>query len=355
MNLLAVVPCSVFLGLATDDLMRRTLGALVYMTFGYIEIHLLSTVALLIPASNAAQLIISVLLLRSKQINILQMSLIGSVVSNMLLMLGLAFVLGGYNRFHQQFNLALVQAVASQLLLAIASLIIPTAYAVPLQAPNNHVLLLSCVAACLLVVLYGAFLLFQTKTHRVMFMQASLKVAKRRFQVEEGEVLQAFARIGAGIAATSGGEINQENLTIYRQLEDLEPQFSVPVTIGTLVLFTALISFHTEFVSNSVSGFLQNAGISQSFTTLTLLPILSNDPITCVAAYKDRMDLSIAYTLGKCVQIVLFVTPFCVILGRMIGVPMSMHFGWFEIGALFFVDSDGQFGHFGRQIKLVRI
>ena len=129
---------------------------------------------------------------------------------------------------------------------------------------------------------------------------------------------------------------------MYQKYEDEdeeemdEPQLPFLTAVGTSILFTTFLTFNTLFATDSINGLLEHVGISETFLGLVILPILSNDPTTLIVAVKDKMDLTLALTLWKCVQIALLVIPFIVILGWIMDVDdMTLNFGSFEIVVLF--------------------
>lgn len=141
------------LSFATEELalyIGETLGGLLNATFG-----------------NAVELIVSIIALIQGKILIVQTSLIGSMLSNLLLVLGMCFFFGGINRVEQYFNVTVAQTAASLLALAIGSLIIPTAFAIFSEGPNGDrgVAPTSRGTAVLLLVVYACYLIFQLRTH----------------------------------------------------------------------------------------------------------------------------------------------------------------------------------------------
>ncbi|KAI7300346.1 calcium/proton exchanger, partial [Hortaea werneckii] len=118
-----------------------------------------------------------------------------------------------------------------------------------------------------------------------------------------------------------------------------EPQILGPVPAGIcLVIVTVLVAVCAEYLVDSIDSIVQTSGISKTFIGLILLPIVGNaaEHVTaCVVAYKDKMDLAIGVAIGSSMQIALFVTPFLVILGWIIGKEMTLHFQGFETVVFF--------------------
>ncbi|KAL6710400.1 hypothetical protein ACN47E_009346 [Coniothyrium glycines] len=338
-NFIAIIPLAAMLSNATEELAIRvgeTLGGLLNATFG-----------------NAVELIVSVQALIKNEITIVKTSLIGSMLSNLLLVLGMSFFLGGINRLEQYFNVTVAQTAASLLALSIASLIIPTVFhnmiaedkVVEGDAKKNQEL--SRGTAVILLAVYACYLGFQLKTHSAMYNAPSQKVPKRKSgKKEEGEASRGIAAIGAGTAAASGGGVNAEalykNPDQYAEEEEDEfetPSLSVIGALITLAFSTTLVAFCSEFMVSSIDGLTATGAVSTTFVGLILLPIVGNaaEHATAVTvAIKDKMDLSIGVAVGSSMQIALLVFPLIVILGWILGKDcMTLYFDTFQIAILF--------------------
>ncbi|KAF2489821.1 hypothetical protein BU16DRAFT_165087 [Lophium mytilinum] len=326
-NFLAILPSGAILSYAIDELVLRvgdTFGGLLSMTF-----------------SNAVQLITSILLLKSRQILILQSSLLGSILSNLLLMTGLGFFFGGINRLEQYFNPRVAQTISMLLLLAVLSLLIPTASHLMTSTTPAGIRAQSRGTSVIILISYGLWLLFQLKTNRSMFNEPSKAAPKAK--VSPGKVdrdaaaLREIAHVGARTAAMAGGSVCQTQLVVEGDDEDPEiPTLSLTGGIATLVTCVVLIAFNTQFATDSLQGLLQHAGVSHNFVGLVILPILSNDPSSIRMAVRDKMDISIALTLERCMQTSLMVLPLVVLLAWCMGIDdMSIEFDGFSVAALF--------------------
>lgn len=339
-NFIAIIPLAAMLSNATEELAIRvgeTLGGLLNATFG-----------------NAVELIVSVQALIKNEITIVKTSLIGSMLSNLLLVLGMSFFLGGINRLEQFFNVTVAQTAASLLALSIASLIIPTVFHNMIAEDNvtagdaqkNQEL--SRGTAVILLVVYGCYLGFQLKTHVNMYNAPSQKVPKRKSgKKEEGDASRGIVMMGAGTAAASGGGVNQEipykNPEEYVDDDDEEdfetPSLSVIGALVTLAISTTLVAFCSEFMVSSIDGLTATGHISTTFVGLILLPIVGNaaEHATAVTvAIKDKMDLAIGVAVGSSMQIALLVFPLIVILGWILGKDcMTLYFDTFQIAILF--------------------
>jgi len=342
-NFIAIIPLAAMLSNATEELAIRvgeTLGGLLNATFG-----------------NAVELIVSVQALIKNEITIVKTSLIGSMLSNLLLVLGMSFFLGGINRMEQFFNVTVAQTAASLLALCIASLIIPTVFHNTIaeddsvahngaqDAVRNQEL--SHGTAVILFLVYCCYLGFQLKTHATMYNEPSQKVPKRKSgKKEEGDASRGIAAIGAGTAAASGGGVNMKALLKNADGSDQDdeeefetPSLSVAGALVTLAISTTLVAFCSEFMVSSIDGLTATGGVSTTFVGLILLPIVGNaaEHATAVTvAIKDKMDLAIGVAVGSSMQIALLVFPLIVILGWILGKDcMTLYFDTFQIATLF--------------------
>jgi Ca2+:H+ antiporter len=337
-NFFAIIPLAAMLSTATEELALRvgeTMGGLLNATFG-----------------NAVELIVSVQALIANEITIVKTSLIGSMLSNLLLVMGMSFFLGGVNRSEQYFNVTVAQTAASLLALCIASLIIPTVFhnTIAEDDDNDGDALrnaeLSHGTAVILLIVYGCYLFFQLKTHAVMYNEPSQKVPKRKSaKVEDGAAMRGIATIGAGTAAASGGNVNLKSLLKHPNEEEEEeddfeaPSLSIIGALVTLAISTTLVAFCCEFMVSSIHGLTSTGKISTVFVGLILLPIVGNaaEHATAVTvAMKDKMDLSIGVAVGSSMQIALLVFPFIILLGWIMGKEcMNLYFDTFQIATLF--------------------
>lgn len=252
--------------------------------------------------------------LKGGQLRIVQSSMLGSILSNILLVLGCCFIAGGLRYDHQNFNPTMASTMSSLMAVSTASLILPaTLYAVMEQSNEENtstkqkILMLSHGTAIILLVLYVLYLLFQLKTHTKLF-------------DPENE--------------NQAGEENDDDTQ--------EGQTLNPVAAAVaLVIITILVAVCAEYLVGSIDSIVQTAGISKTFIGLILLPIVGNaaEHVTAVVvAWKNKMDLAIGVAIGSSMQIALLVTPFLVILGWIIGeekTQLTLHFETFETVVFF--------------------
>ncbi|EQL31519.1 hypothetical protein RJZ56_002933 [Blastomyces dermatitidis] len=323
-NFIAIIPLAAMLSYATEEIALRTgetVGGLLNATFG-----------------NAVELIVSLLALFKREIVIVQTSLIGSILSNLLLVLGMAFFLGGINRLEQNFNVTVAQTASSLLTLAVGSLIIPTAFHAWSNAGEAGIAPLSRGTSVILLVVYACYLFFQLKSHMEMYNKPSEKVEKRRGRVGTGDATIGIAQIGAGISATMFGD-NAQRVSMVIPDDKEEPQLTIWVALFTLAASTALVALCAEAMVGSIDAITTRGHISETFVGLILIPIVGNaaEHATAITvAIKDKMDLSIGVAVGSSMQIALLVVPLIVVIGWIAGIDeMTLYFDGFQIAVLF--------------------
>ena len=292
-SLIAIMPLAFLMGRATEEIALRTtesLGGLLNATFG-----------------NAAELIIALLLIleasrvadpetQSFFIQLVQASLIGSILGNLLLVMGLAFVWGGIHHSEQKYSETQVSSNGSLLLLSMIVLVIPTVFhsSVGGEGGDSRLLDLSHIAAAILLLVYGLFLLFQFRTHVHLF-------------------------------ATDGSHHE-------------EPEMTQRDSIILLVVATVLVSWMAEILVHSVEYAAEDFGLPHLFIGVILLPLFGNaaEHFTAVTvAGKDKMDLSFAISMGSSTQIAVFIAPLMVIIAWALGVPLTFEFGTLETVSAF--------------------
>ncbi|CAK7228138.1 hypothetical protein SBRCBS47491_006802 [Sporothrix bragantina] len=334
-NFIAIIPLAAMLSSATEEIALRTgetLGGLLNATFG-----------------NAVELIVAIMALIKNEVVIVQTSLIGSILSNLLLVMGMCFFFGGLRRQEQFFNTTVAQTAASLLAMAVAGVIVPTVFDAASITSTKDVAMLSRGTAIILLVVYAAYLFFQLKTHQAVFSEESKKVPAKPFKhsVQKGAVKSAMIRSGnvakmAGIHE-SNEERQRQNELIENGPEDEdegeEPQLHFFVALGVLAGSTVVIAFCAEFLVDSIDYVTTKGHISKEFLGLILLPIVGNaaEHATAVTvAVKDKMDLAIGVAVGSSMQVALFLIPLLVVIGWGMGLDdMSLSFDIFQVAVLF--------------------
>jgi calcium/proton exchanger len=234
--------------------------------------------------------------------------MLGSILSNILLVLGCCFLVGGIRHREQSFNTTVASTMSSLMAVASASLIIPaTLYAAlsqSKQSAQDNILILSHGTSIILLIIYVMYLYFQLRSHADLFEESN--------DAENAE----------------GGEGEEEEERL------LNP---VAATVA-LIVVTILVAICADYLVGSIDSIVEKTGMSKTFIGLVLIPIVGNaaEHVTAVVvAYKDKMDLAIGVAIGSSLQIALFVTPFLVILGWIMGIEMTLHFQTFETVAFF--------------------
>lgn len=316
LNFLAIVPLASVLSDATEELAEHvghTLGGLLNATFG-----------------NATELIISIFALKRGEIRIVQASMLGSILSNMLLVLGMCFFFGGLGRDEQTFNNTAASTMASLMAVASASLIIPAALyqtIAPTKEPNfDSILQLSRATAIVILILYIMYIYFQFFSHHKLF-------------TEDG----GAAVLTGGAQATQGQPTNGRSTTTTATTTPSGAPHDTVLTRNqaalVLLLATVVVSVCADYLVNTIDNIVDAVGLSKTFIGLILIPIVGNaaEHVTSVVvAMEDKMNLAVNIALGSGLQIALLVTPLLVILGWIIGQPMSLYFQTFET-VVFFV------------------
>ncbi len=274
----------------------------------------------LLGANNAK---VSVVALLDDEIRIVQSSMLGSILSNILLVLGCCFLAGGIKEKEQMFNRTVASTMSSLMAVSSASLIIPATLYAAMEAPRknssalfedgkgsrktkDNILVLSHGTAIILLILYVLYLIFQLKTHTFLF-------DDNQADDQEGE---------------PQGRHDEE-----------EPPILSPSAAGVaLVVITLLVAICAEYLVGSIGAIVETTHISKTFIGLILLPIVGNaaEHVTAVVvAYKNKMNLAIGVAIGSSMQIALLVTPALVILGWILGKEMTLHFMTFETVVFF--------------------
>jgi Ca2+:H+ antiporter len=275
------------------------------------------------------ELIVSIIALTKGDVLIVKTSLIGSILSNLLLVTGMCFFLGGFERPEQFFNETAAGTAASLLAAAVSCFIIPTAFNLAASTDKSSIPPISRGMAIILLVVYGCYLLFQLKTHANAYNQESRKVRRQPW-------CRLFTKFNEDHAPASISDIERQPV-INNDLH--EPELHICVAIIILVASTAVVGLCSEFMVGSIESFTATTNVSAKFIGLILLPIVGNavEHMTAVkVACKDRMDLAISVAVGSSMQIALLVIPFVTVVGWAMGNDdMTLSFDIFQIVILF--------------------
>ncbi|KAG8731841.1 hypothetical protein FRC11_002022 [Ceratobasidium sp. 423] len=344
-NFLAIVPLAKLLGFATEELALRvgqTIGGLLNATFG-----------------NAVELIVAIVALTKCELRVVQSSLIGSILSNLLLVLGMCFFAGGTRYSEQGFMASAAQLNSSLLAISVIAVLLPAAFhfATNQQADPDEgmdILRMSHGVAIVLLLIYAGYLFFQLWSHAHMYDEgehAGFAEASTAYP-KGGRTLKGIA-MSAIRLKKADEEQPGESAEPKKEEEELEePKLNVFSALALLVVVTVLVAFTAEYLVDSIDGLTNTGSISKEFVGLILLPIVGNaaEHVTAVTvSVKDKLDLSIGVAVGSSIQIALFVIPLLVVIAWGMGKPLTMLNDPFESVALFlsvlvvnYVVSDGK-------------
>jgi Ca2+:H+ antiporter len=310
---LALIPIASLIVQATEQIAVRTgdaVGGLLNATFG-----------------NAPELIIGLVALKAGYLDMVRASLIGAILANLLLALGISFLLGGIRYHDQRFNPMAARMYSTMMLLAAVSMGVPSAFS-RYFAPEGVVRqeqLLNIGIAIMLLIAYCLYLWFSLKTHPGMF--SSVEGATESHH--EGK------------------------------------QWSTSRAVGSLIAASVLAAWMSEILVGAAEGTGKSLGMSATFIGIVLLAIVggaAESGSAIAMARKDKMDLTVGIALGSSIQIALFVAPMLVLGSYFIAPqPLDLAFRRSEVGSLFLgvilgtiVCGDGQSNWF-KGIQLITV
>jgi Ca2+:H+ antiporter len=294
---IGLIPLAGLLGEATEELAIHTgpkIGGLLNATLG-----------------NAAELIITIVALSAGKVELVKASITGSILGNLLLILGFSLLLGGLKHGVQRFDRGLTGMSGTMMLLAVIGLMIPTLMELVQEIQIGQVDVfntsvrdpaldsLSLGVAGILILLYILSLVFT-------------------FQTPEREQ-------HSGVDDHSAEE------------EQHKAKWSISLSIGVLAVSTIAIVFLSEFLVGAVEPVVESLGVSELFLGIILIPLVGNVAEHIVGvqvALKNKMDLSLTISLGSSMQIALFVAPLLVFVSLLFGPEMTLFFSLMEVAAL---------------------
>ncbi|MBA2505690.1 MAG: calcium/proton exchanger [Thermoleophilaceae bacterium] len=290
---LGVIPTAALMGKATEEIAAQTgpgIGGFLNVTFG-----------------NAPELIIAFFALREGLQEVVKASIAGSIIGNILLVLGASMLVGGLKREKQTFNVTAAQAQSAMLLLAMVALVLPAVFQlvnggglpsvseerVDFGTDLEH---LSFAVAIILLVTYAAGLLFSLRTHKSMFNPHS-------------------------------DEVHEHKWSIRR-------------SVGMLALAGAGVGLMSEILVGSISEASESIGLSEFFVGVFIVAIVGNAAehwVAVLVAAKNKMDLAVNIAVGSSAQIALFVAPVLVLLSFFVGpAPLALVFNGYELAGMLF-------------------
>lgn len=279
---LAIIPLAGIMGEATEAISHyagNRIGGFLNATFG-----------------NATELIIAFFAMKAGLFDVVKASIAGSVIGNILLVLGLSMLVGGLKYKTQYFNQKVIDVTASMLLFAVIGLVIPAifTYTVDTDLLTTRYEGLSVVVAVIMLLIYVLSLVFSFYSHKDLY-------------ATEAE-------------------------------EETAPKWSLRKAILVLVAATIFIGIESEIFVGTVEPMTKAMGLSEFFVGIILVPIIGNaaeHSTAVMMAYKNKMNVAIEIALGSSLQIILFVTPVLIFLSLFFS-PMSIVFNGFELIALIF-------------------
>lgn len=287
----SIIPLSITLSTATEKVAVVTgpsLGGLINAIFG-----------------SATVLIIALIALREGLVDIVKASITGSILSDLLLFLGLAMLTGGIRYKEQEFQPILARVNGLSMTLAAIAIALPTLVINTSNMVNESVInQLSIIVATVLIIVYGLTLLFSLKTHSYLY------------------------DVGLAIKKSSNSPAEPSEAPDRDRL-----RFWVMILLVT----TAAVAFESELFVNVIDSVTDGLGLTPLFTGVILLPLISDVAgiaIVIRLALKDKMDLVVATATGDSLLISLFVAPILVLAGLIIHQGMDLNFNPFEVVAL---------------------
>ena len=312
MAAVAIVPIAAQIVGATEQLSHRTgdaIGGLLNATFG-----------------NAPELIIAFVALKAGLLEMVRASLVGAILANLMLALGVSFLLGGLRYHEQRFNQTAARAYSTMMFLAAVSMTVPSAFS-RVFGPNEVIRqerLLNVGIAILLLVAYALYILFSLRTHTASF-----------------------------ASVDTGDEAHHED------------QWSVARAVITLLAASVLAAWMSEILVGAAEETGKALGMSQLFIGIVFVAIVggaAESGSAIAMARKNKMDLSVGIASGSCIQIALFVAPILVLASYFVAPqPLELAFGRAELGSLFIavaigsmVSGDGQSNWF-KGVQLITV
>lgn len=287
---IAIVPLAIWLSTATEEVAVATgpsIGGLLNAVFG-----------------NATELIIALSALRAGLLDIVKASITGTIISNLLLVMGLSMFLGGLRYKEQEFQPIIARVSGSTMTLAVTAIVLP-AMVISTSNVVDQVAIsrLSTTVAIVLIVVYALTLLFSLKTHSYLY---------------DVSVVELEDSAGNAVPHTA----HKPNL---------------PLWISVLLVATIAVAFESEIFVGAVEEATKGLGLTPLFTGVILLPLVGGaaEYVTAVrVAIKNNMDLSVSVAMGSSLLVALLVAPVLVLVGQAIGQPMDLSFNLFEVVAV---------------------
>ncbi|KXN92257.1 Vacuolar calcium ion transporter [Leucoagaricus sp. SymC.cos] len=317
-SFLAIIPLAKLLGECTEQMsfsLGDTLAGLLNASFG-----------------NAVEIIVGVAALLQDEVRIVQTSMLGSILSNILLVLGCSFVAGGFVRKESNFQVTAAQAKSVVMVIAYPTLtyaslalVLPAAYYLAIgQDKNEHGLdIISRGTSVLLLAVYVIYIVFQLKTHAFLYDET----------LPHPDDLESNGPLSEGAR-----QREERRLALQNEPKESPKMNLLSATLG-LLLVTVVTSFCADYLVASIEETAVRYHIPKTFIGLILLPIVANaaEHVTSVwMAMKNKMEITIGICVGSSIQIAALVIPLLVIVGWCTGHNLTLYFANFET-VVFFV------------------
>ena len=282
---LAIIPLAKYIGEGTEELAGRTnaaFGGFLNATFG-----------------NATEIIIGILALKAGLVEVVKASITGSIIGNILFVLGFAIFFGGLKHQKQTFSATAAKAAGSTLLLAVIALVIPAIFSLTsenagINTNTGTTDTLSIVVSVIMMIAYALSLLFTLRTHKHLY---SIEVEK------------------------------------------YEPKWSVGKSLAVLLASTVMVAWMSEILVGSIEPLVTQWGWTELFIGVILIAIIGNaaeHASAVTVALKNRMDLALQISIGSAIQIAMFAAPLLVLVSLFFPKHMGLVFNTFELVAIIF-------------------
>jgi Ca2+:H+ antiporter len=281
-SILAIIPLARIMGYCTKEIVIQTnptISGLISATFG-----------------NFIELIIAIIALQNGLISLVQASMIGSIIGNLLLLVGLSLLVGGLRYKHQTFNNTTVAVSSTMLIIVVAGLSIPSVYLFTNPSGINNIGILSTAVAIVMAIIYIAGLVFSLKTHRDLF-DASDEIRS-----------------------------TEENPTITIRLSAL-----------ILLITVIVVAIEAELLVAAIEEAAVVIGITQTFIGIIIIATITNIAENATAihfALKNKLDVSLEIGLSSAIQIALFVVPILMVISEIFNYGFTLEFSLFQLVAL---------------------
>ncbi|MFC8502511.1 calcium:proton antiporter [Pedococcus sp. NPDC057267] len=312
LSALAVIPLAGLVGRSTEVLAERvggSKGALLNATFG-----------------NVAELLIAALLVVNGEIPVLKASITGSIIGNLLLLLGVSMVVAAHDKSEVPITVT-SRVQATMLFLAMGILLLPTVFSFRPESSTARLDEVSGLVALILFAVYALSMLFMLRTNRHQFQEDG------EGSGGEGSDGRGSGGDGAGVEEEQAGGKEQAG----EAAEDGRPTWSVKGAVVVLAVATALVAVAAEMVAGSVEEAGSALGLHSGFIGFVILPLVGNAAEQFSAlglAAKDRLGVASEIAVGASMQLAMFVVPILVLLGLVTGNPFDLAFSPLELSAL---------------------